>query len=169
MDEPATTFAIIAAYSDLALAREDFAAVEDLATAHELHLDDAVLLRHSGEGGVEVVLHDARSVARGAEGGVIVGALVGLMFPPALVGMLVGAAAVGGIGAAVGNLWHGFSRRELTELGDAVEEGEAAIVAIGSEAFAGEVEQAVPNATRIVLQSVGVDRGKLRRVAVGSQ
>ena len=169
MDEPATTFAIVAAYSDLGLAREDFAAVEDLATAHELHLDDAVLLRHSGEGRVEVVLHDARSIARGAEGGIIVGALVGLMFPPALVGMLVGAVAAGGIGAAAGNLWHGFSRRELRELGDAVEEGEAAIVAIGSEAFAGEVEQAVPNATRIVRQSVGVDRGKLRSVAVGPE
>ena len=166
MSEPRTTFAIVAAYSDMEAARGDFAAVEDLATAHELHLDDAALLRHTSEGDVEVVRHDARSLARGAEGGVIVGALIGLMFPPALVGMLLGAVAAGGVGAAAGNLWHGFSRQELNELGAAVEEGEAAIVAIGSEAFAGEVEQAVPNATRIVRQSVGVDRLKLRSATV---
>ena len=167
MSEPATTFAIVAAYGDLDLAREDFAAVEDLATAHELHLDDAALLRHDGDGHVEIVRHDARSMSRGAEGGVIVGALIGLMFPPALVGMLVGAVAAGGVGAAAGNLWGGFTRSELTELGGAVEEGEAAIVAIGSQAFAGEVEQALGNATRIVRQSVGVDRRRLRDVAVG--
>lgn len=166
MSDAATTFAIVAAYDDLDLARADFAAIEDLALGHELHLDDAALLRHSGEG-VEVVRHDARAMSRGAEGGVIVGALVGIMFPPALVGMLVGAAAAGAIGAAAGNLWGGFTRGELTDLGLAVEEGEAAIVAIGSEAFAGEVEQAVANATRIVRQSVGVDRRELRDAAVG--
>jgi len=88
------------------------------------------------------------------------------MFPPALVGMLVGAVAAGGIGAAAANLWHGFSRQELSDLGTAVEEGEAAIVAIGSETFAGAVEQAVPNATRIVRHSVGVDRRKLRSTTV---
>lgn len=167
MSESATTFAIVAAYSDLDLAHEDFAAIEDLATAHELHLDDAALLHHKGEGQIEVVRHDARAVSRGAEGGIIVGALVGIMFPPALVGMLVGATASGVIGAAAGNLWHGLSRLELAALGDAVEEGEAAIVAIGSAEFSGDVEQAVGNATRIVRQSIGIDRGKLREVAVG--
>ena len=169
MTEPPITFAIVAAYGDLDLAREDFAAVEDLAMARELHLDDAVLLRHGGDGKVEVVRHDPRSMAHGAEGGIIIGALVGLLFPPALVGMLTGAVAAGAIGAAAANLWHGFSRRELTELGEAVEEGEAAIVAIGSEAFAGDVEQAVGNATRIVRQRAGVDRGKLRGVAVSPE
>ena len=163
------TFAIVAAYDDLARAREDFAAVEDLATAHELHLDDAALLRHAGDGHIEVVRHDARSTSRGAERGIIVGALVGLLFPPALAGMLVGAAAGGGFGAAVGHLWHGFSRQDLTDLGAAIEEGEAAIVAIGSEEFAGEVEQAVGNATRIVRQAVAVDRDMLRGAAVGRE
>ncbi len=169
MSRPDTTFAIVAAYGDLALAHEDFAAIEDLATAHEVHLDDAALLRNEGEGHVAVVRHDARSLSRGAEGGVIVGALVGLLFPPALVGMLVGATAAGMIGAAAGNLWHGLSRPELAELGAAVEEGEAAIVAIGSQAFTGEVEQALANATRIVRHSVGIDRGKLREAAVGPE
>lgn len=167
MSTPGTTFAIVAAYGDLDVAREDFAAIEDLATAHEVHLDDAALLRHKGDGHIEVVCHDARALSRGAEGGIIVGALVGLMFPPALIGMVVGAAAAGLIGAAAGNLWHGLSRPELAALGAAVEEGEAAIVAIGSEAFVGEVEQAVANAARIVRQSVDIDRGTLREAAVG--
>ncbi|HMS62218.1 MAG TPA: DUF1269 domain-containing protein [Solirubrobacteraceae bacterium] len=160
------TFAVVAAYDELDRARADFAAVEDLAAAHELHLDDAALLRHA-VGHVEVERHDARSTTRGAEGGIIVGALVGLLFPPALAGLAVGAAAGGGLGATIGHLWHGFSRQDLTDLGSLVEEGEAAIVAIGSEAFAGEVEQALGGATRIVRQSVDVDRDLLRAAAVG--
>ncbi len=160
------TFAVVAAYDEVDRAREDFAAVEDLAAAHELHLDDAALLRHAA-GRVDVERHDARSTSRGAEGGIVVGALVGLLFPPALAGMLVGAAAGGGLGATIGHLWHGFSRQELTDLGGVIEEGEAAIVAIGSEAFAGEVEQALGGATRIVRESVDVDRGLLRAAAVG--
>lgn len=167
MSTPGTTFAIVAAYRDLDAAREDFAAVTDLATAHEVHLDDAALVQHKGDGQIDVVRHDARALSHGAEGGIIVGALVGLMFPPALIGMLVGATAAGLIGAAAANLWRGLSRPELAALGAAVEEGEAAIVAIGSEAFTGEVEQAVGNATRIVRQSVNVDRGRLREAAVG--
>lgn len=166
MTDTTTTFAIVAAYGDLDRAREDFAAIEDLATAHELHLDDAVLVRRGEDGAVEVVRHDARALARGAEGGIIVGALVGLLFPPALVGMLAGAAGAGLIGAAVANLWHGFSRPELADLGAAVDDGEAAIVAIGSEAFAGEVERAVTGATRIVRHATGADRGRLRALAV---
>ena len=67
----------------------------------------------------------------------------------------------------IGHLWHGFSRQDLTDLGGVIEEGEAAIVAIGSEAFAGEVEQALGGATRIVRESVDVDRGLLRAAAVG--
>lgn len=160
------TFAVVAAYADHDRALEDFAAVEDLAAAHELHLDDAALLRNAG-GRVEVERHDARSTSRGTEGGVIVGALVGLLFPPALAGMLVGAAAGGGLGAAIGHLWHGFSRQDLHDLGGVIEDGEAAIVAIGSEAFAGEVEQALGGSTRIVRQRVDVDRDLLRAAAVG--
>lgn len=166
MTDTPTTFAIVAAYGDLERAREDFAAIEDLATAHELHLDDAALVRRGADGKVDVVRHDARALTRGAEGGVIVGALLGLLFPPALVGMLVGAAGAGVIGAAAANLWHGLSRPELADLGAALDEGEAAIVAIGSEAFAGEVEQAVTGATRIVRHAAGVDRARLRALAV---
>lgn len=163
------TFAVVAAYADRGRAAEDFAAIEDLAAAHELHLDDAALLHREADGHVEVARHDARSTSRGAEGGVIVGALVGLLFPPALAGMLVGAAAGGGLGAAIGHLWHGFSRQELTDLGAVIEEGEAAIVAVGSEEFAGEVETAMGGATRIVRQAVDVDRDMLRGVAVGRE
>ena len=57
------TFAVVAAYDELDRARADFAAVEDLAAAHELHLDDAALLRHA-VGHVEGERHDARSTTR---------------------------------------------------------------------------------------------------------
>ena len=167
MTDADTTFAVVAGYDELERARTDFSAVEDLATAHELHLDDAALLRRGADGRVEVDRHDARSAARGAEGGVIVGALVGLLFPPALAGMLLGAAAGGGLGAAIGHLWHGFSRQDLTDLGRDIDQHEATIVAIGSERFAGEVEEALGGATRVVRHAVDVDRDLLRAAAVG--
>ena len=163
----ATTFVVVAVYDDVPRAREDYAAVEELAMSHEVHLDDAVLLRHRGDGHVEIVRHDPAAMAHGAEGGVIVGALVGILFPPALAGMLFGAAAAGLVGAAAGNLWGGFTRSELHELGSAIDAGQAAIVAIGSEDYAGEVQAAVGGAARILRQASGADRRRLRDIAVG--
>jgi uncharacterized membrane protein len=66
--------------------------------------------------------------------------VVGLLFPPAIIG----SAIVGGaIGAVSGHLWRGISRSDVKELGDLIDSGEAALLVVG----AGTLEQALDKAT----------------------
>ncbi len=161
------TFAFVAVYADLDRAKDDFEAVQDLAAAHEVHLHDAAIVVHRQGGEVEVVQRDEGSARHGLEGGVIVGALAGLLFPPVLPAMLIGAAAGGGFAALIGHLWRGFGRTDLVHLGEAVEEGEAALVAIGTSAYLDDLERALQHATRTVRKAIDVDPDALRAAALG--
>ena len=56
------------------------------------------------------------------------GALVGILFPPSVIGTAIVGAAVGGVG---GHLWKGMSRADVKEFGDIIDSGEAALVIVG--------------------------------------
>lgn len=161
MSSEDTAFAFVAVYADADLAREDFATVEAAAGAHEVHLHDAAVVRHEEGGRVEILERDARSAAHGAEAGVIVGALIGILFPPALPGLLLGVAAGGGLGALLAHLWRGLARDDLKTLGEAVEEGETAIVAVGTAPALDVVEGALAHASRTVRREIDADLGAL--------
>ncbi len=75
----------------------------------------------------------------GAWGGAAVGAVVGILFPPAIIGTAIVGAAVSGVG---GHLWRGMSRADVKEFGDIIDEGQAALVIVGEST----VEQAVDKA-----------------------
>jgi uncharacterized membrane protein len=162
------SFAIVAVYADTATAREDYEAVEELATTHGVHVHDVAIVEHRG-GDVSIVKRDERSAAHGAEGGVIIGALLGILVPPALVGLLIGAAAGGGIGGVIGHLWRGFSRGDLKDLGEAVEDGHAAIVAVGTAAQLDAVESALGRAERVVRRDLDAEIEDLRAAAAGEE
>jgi len=160
------SFAIVAVYGDLGSARLDYEAVEELATSHDVHVHDVAIVEHR-DGAVSIVRRDERSAAHGAEGGIIVGALLGILFPPALPGLLVGAAAGAGIGGVIGHLWRGFSRGDLKDLGDAVEDGHTAIVVIGTAAQLDAVESSLARAERVVRKDLDADIEELRAAAGG--
>ena len=75
---------------------------------------DVALVYKDDEGKVHVTKHE-KPTQHGAWTGAAVGELVGIVFPPAILGSaVVGAAAGGGIGHAMG----GMSRSDANELGD---------------------------------------------------
>ena len=82
---------------------------------------------------------DEMATRHGAWGGAAVGALVGILFPPAIIPMAAVGGAVGGVG---GHLWRGMSRADVKELGDVIDDGQAALVIVGES----KVEQAVDKA-----------------------
>jgi len=55
-----------------------------------------------------------------------VGAVVGILFPPAI---LVDAAIGGLAGGAIGHSWRGMSRKDVKEPGELLDEGDAALLA----------------------------------------
>ena len=91
------------------------------------------------DGGNVHVNKDEMATRHGAWGGAAVGALVGILFPPAIIVSGAVGAAVGGVG---GHLWRGMSRADVKELGDIIDDGQAALVIVGES----KVEQAVDKA-----------------------
>ncbi|HEY2802318.1 MAG TPA: DUF1269 domain-containing protein [Actinomycetota bacterium] len=105
--------------------------------------DDAKILRKD-DGKIEV--RGARGGRHGAREGALVGAVLGVVFPPSLI---VTGAAGAVVGAAAGKLHKGMLDHSfLSDMGEYLQPGRGAIIAISDaknmETFAGEV----PNALR---------------------
>jgi uncharacterized membrane protein len=109
--------------------------------------DDAKVIRKE-DGKIEV--RGAHGARHGAREGAIVGAILGVVFPPSLIVTGAAGAAVGAAGAKLhkGMLDHGF----LKDMGDYLQPGRGAIIAIADaknmETFAGEVPEAVRTFTQ---------------------
>ncbi len=94
-DRPVFIYA--AAYDDSAAAAADYEALLELHEAKLVGTYDVAVISKDDEGKVHVVKHE-KPTQHGAWGGIAVGAFVGLIFPPSLLG----AAAVGGVAGGVG-------------------------------------------------------------------
>ena len=116
-DDPVFVYAAV--YADRADADADYEALLDLHSADLVGSYDVALVYKDDEGKVHVTKHE-KPTQHGAWTGAAVGALVGIIFPPAVLGAaVVGAAAGGGIGHALG----GMSRGDAKELGADFDQG----------------------------------------------
>ena len=97
---------------------------------------------------------DEMATRHGAWGGAAVGALVGILFPPSIiVGAAVGAA-VGGVG---GHLWRGMSRADVKELGEVIDDGQAALVIVGESKIAQAIDKAALKADKHVAKEINAE------------
>jgi uncharacterized membrane protein len=139
-------FIYLGTYPSETVARNDYDIVKDLHSVDVVGTYDAAVITKDAKGKVHVN-KDETATRHGAWGGAAAGAVVGILFPPALIG----SALVGGaIGAAGGHIWRGLSRSEVKELGDLIDTGEAALLVVG----ASNLEQALDDAELSAEQSV---------------
>jgi uncharacterized membrane protein len=138
MAKPEAVFIYIGTYPDKAAAQDDYEVVKDLHALGVVGTYDVGVLTKDDQGKVHLHEHELARKA-GGWGGAVVGALVGILFPPAIVGTTLAGAAVG---AAIGHLWRGLSRSDVKELGDLIDDGEAALVVVGE----GKLEEALDKA-----------------------
>jgi len=127
MAKPDGVFVYVGTYPDEISARDDYQIVKDLHLAGAVGTYDASVVTKDENGKVHVN-KDETSTRHGAWGGAAVGAVVGILFPPAVIGSAVVGAAVGGVGA---HLWKGMSRSDVKEFGELIDTGEAALVIVG--------------------------------------
>jgi len=120
-------FLLVGAYENKVDAELDYEVVKDLHANRVIGGFDAAIITKDDEGKVHVN-KDETSTRKGAWGGLGVGALVGLLFPPSLIASAAVGAAVGGVG---GHLWKGMSRSDMKDLGELLDEGQAGLVVIG--------------------------------------
>ena len=139
-------FIYLGTYPSETVARADYDVVKDLHSVDVVGTYDAAVITKDEKGKVHVN-KDEMATRHGAWGGAAAGAVVGMLFPPALIG----SALVGGaIGATGGHLWRGLSRSDVKELGDLIDTGQAALLVVG----ASNLEQALDEAELSAEQSV---------------
>jgi uncharacterized membrane protein len=147
-----SVFIFIGTYPDEAAARADYEVVKDLHAAGAVGTYDAAVVTKDGSGKVHVN-KDEMATRHGAWGGAAVGALVGILFPPAIIGTAVVGAAVGGVG---GHLWRGMSRSDVKEFGDLIDEGQAALVIVGESKLQELVDKAGLKAEKRIAKELDV-------------
>jgi uncharacterized membrane protein len=128
-DAPANLY--IATYPDPGVAQEDWDNIKQLAHDKVITLDGLVLVSRDADGKIEVK-DNASDVGKGAVWGLVGGAVVGLIFPPAL---LVSAAVGAGIGAGTGAILDHNQKEDIkADVEDVLPPGSSGIVALSRRA-----------------------------------
>ena len=150
-------FIYIGTYTTLASAEADYETVRELHGMDAIGTCDAAIVTKDAKGEVHVSQSETAATHAGW-GGAVAGALVGLLFPPAiLVTSLVGA----GVGVASGHLWRGMSRSDVKELGELIDAGEVALVVVGTNRLEQTLDIRSFRAETHVLKNVDVQGDEL--------
>jgi uncharacterized membrane protein len=134
-DRPVFLYA--ATYASLGDAEADYDTLLDLHDADFVGTYDVAVISKDDEGKVHVKKHE-KPTQHGAWTGAGVGAVLGILFPPALVATAAVGAATGGV---IGHLARGMSRSDMKEVGDLLDAGRAALIAARSELGLGVVRR----------------------------
>jgi uncharacterized membrane protein len=153
MTKPDGLFIFIGTYRDGTQARADYQVLKDLHASGAIGTFDAAVVTKDDSGKVHVN-KDEMATRHGAWGGAAAGAVIGILFPPAIIGTAIVGAAVGGVS---GHLWRGMSRSDVKELGDLIDDGEAALLFVGQSKMRQALERAELKAEKRVAKDVDVD------------
>lgn len=143
---------IIADFADPDLAQQAYAGLKDLEDGRTLEVEGAIVVTKSEDGTLTVQEAPEHSTRRGATWGAIGGAVLGIIFPPSIIGSaivagLVGAAA--GKGANVRN-----KHRLAEEMQESIDPGHSGIIALVSDPGAVKIMRALEKADRVVQKAV---------------
>jgi uncharacterized membrane protein len=158
-------FVYAAAYSDLQGAEADYDTLLELHAADLVGTYDVALVSKDDEGKVHVMKHE-KPTQHGAWTGIAVGAVVGILFPPSIIG----AAVVGGVGGGVlGHVFRGMSRHDAKELGELLDEGQAALIVIGKSRLQEQLDKALTRAQKSTERALAADADELERELQSAQ
>jgi uncharacterized membrane protein len=146
-------FVYAATYSSKDAAEADFDVLLALHADKLVGTYDVAVIDKDEKGKVHVHKHE-KATQHGAWGGAAVGALVGVIFPPALLGAAAVGGVVGGLGA---HFRKGLSRGDAKELGATLDEGEAALVLIGESKVREQLDKALTRADKSIQKQLGAD------------
>jgi uncharacterized membrane protein len=89
-----------------------------------------------------------------------VGAAMGLIFPP---GLLVGGLLGAGAGALIGHLEGGMSRSDVKEVGEMLDDSEAALIVVGEATIERAVDDATKRAKKELKKEIRADAREMER------
>ena len=134
-------YLLVATYADEAPAWADYDSVKTLHHSGVVGTYDAAVVTRGGDGKVHVHKRE-KPTQHAAWTGIGVGAVIGLLFPLALIGTAVAGGLAGGL---IGHLWKGMSRKQVREIGRQLDAGQAALIVIGPSSS--KTSSATPSCT----------------------
>lgn len=132
----------VAVYSDQGTAEKDWDAVEVSAKSGGIDLADAALVHREADGTITTL---RRQSHHGWGKGAIAGAMVGLIFPPSLIGSAIVGAAGGGI---VARLSRRVDRGDIKDLGEVMDTGDIDMVIVTDSGSAKVLVDLLEGATK---------------------
>src|SRR5436190_21678782 len=115
----ADVFVFIAGYRDVVDALVDYGAVKNLYRRGTIDTYDAALVERDDDGTVHVSKRE-KPMQKAAWAGTVASAVVGVLFPPAILPMMAAGDVTGGL---LVHIRAGMSRGDLEELGEALDCG----------------------------------------------
>jgi uncharacterized membrane protein len=147
-------------YESVDDAKADLEVLKELHREHVVGTYDAVVVTKNDEGKVEIVDKIEKPTQHGGWSGMAVGAAIGLIFPP---GILVGGLLGAGAGALIGHLEGGMSRSDVKEVGEMLEDSEAALIVVGEATLERAVEDATRGAKKELKKEIRADAREMER------
>ena len=142
----------VADFDDTETAWQAYEALKSVEDGATVAIDGVVVVKRELDGRVEVQKATDHSTRKGLTWGLVGGAVLGIIFPPSIIGS---AAALGVVGAAGGKVREVHNRNKLAdELDASVIPGHSAIVALVSDPGAVEIRKALAAANAIVESTV---------------
>jgi uncharacterized membrane protein len=156
-DKPVFVYA--ATYASLDDAEADYDTLLDLHDDDLVGTYDVAIISKDDKGKVHVKKHE-KPTQHGAWTGVAVGAVVGILFPPSIIGMAAVGAATGGV---IGHLARGMSRGDMKDLGDLLDDGRAALIVVGESKVGEQLDKALERAQKSVEKQIDADSKDLQK------
>jgi uncharacterized membrane protein len=106
-------------------------ALSQLQNAHSawlINIENAAVIVKNKDGGVEFNEPGDRTGMRGLGAGAVIGGIIGLIFPPALLASAAAGAAAGGLGAQMRDA--GFEDNALRAVANELQPGQSALIAV---------------------------------------
>jgi len=148
-----TVFVYVANYVSSKDAIVDYENVKQLYFDGVIGVYDAAIISKDATGKVKI--HKTEMPTQyGAWGGLAVGALVGIFFPPYLVWELAAGAVAGSL---IGHFWAGMSRSDLKEVGDSLQASTASLIVVGRSRLQETLAKATEHAVKQFEKEVSTD------------
>jgi uncharacterized membrane protein len=171
-----TFLVYVGVYDNPADADADYDAVKDLHTkAGLIDAYDAAVVERRADGKVKITKKHETPTRAGGVMGAGVGLATGLvlvLFPFAAVGGGLLAATTGGgavLGAVTGHAAAGMSRKDLKELGEHLDAGQAGLVVVAVSDMEAKIERAMKQARKVEARELKADTAKIEADAKSAQ
>jgi uncharacterized membrane protein len=147
-------------YESVEDAKSDLEVLKEMHRDHIVGTYDAAVVTKNEEGKVKIVDKIEKPTQHGGWAGAAVGAAMGLIFPP---GLLVSGLLGAGAGALIGHLEGGMSRSDVREVGEMLDNSEAALIVVGEATIERAVDEATERAKRDLKKEIKADAREMER------